>query len=47
MNSEIKEIISVQENNINETRLIFKDNDNIKEIILEGKGRIKSAVAEI
>lgn len=47
MNTEIKEIISVQENDINKTRLIFNDNDNIKEILLEGKGRIKSAVAEV
>lgn len=40
----VKEISSFMENNIQKTRLIISQNGKETEIILEGNGKIKTAV---
>lgn len=44
---EIKEISTIQENDFTKTRLLVSDSVTEREIILEGKGMLKSAVAEV
>lgn len=47
MNLEIKEITNFLEEGKNKTKLVFSEDKNEKEIILEGDGRLQSAVAEV
>ncbi len=44
MDLKIKEISRFTENNIEKTRLIISENGKDTEIILEGDGKIKTAV---
>ncbi len=40
----IKEVSSFMENNVRKTRLVISENGKDTEIILEGNGKIKTAV---
>ncbi len=47
MTLEIKEITTFVDDGKNKTKLVFCENNNEKEILFEGEGKLKSAVAEL
>ena len=47
MDLKVKEITNFLEDGKNKTKVVFCQNNNEKEIIFEGKGKIKLPVAEL
>lgn len=47
MTLEIKEITNFFEDGKNKTKLVFCEDNSEKEILFEGEGKLKSAVAEL
>lgn len=44
---EIEKVSATQDNNLNKIRLLVSDSVTEREIILEGNGKLKTAVAEV